>query len=58
MAARLPVLGSHPQWTTPVHVDDVAAVTVAALRGAPSLLHLGGPERLSRLEWVHRLLGG
>lgn len=55
LRAGLPVLVPHPQWTTPVHVDDVAAVTVAALGGAPPLLHLGGPERLSRLEWAHRL---
>lgn len=60
-AARLragsPVLVPHPQWTTPVHVDDVAAVAAAALHGAPRLLHLGGPERISRLEWAHRLAG-
>lgn len=43
------------QWTTPVHVDDVAAVTLAALRGAPPLLHLGGPDRISRTAWAGRL---
>ncbi|WP_084556947.1 SDR family oxidoreductase [Hamadaea tsunoensis] len=43
------------QWTTPVHVADVAAVTLAAVRGAPPLLHLGGPERISRFDWAHRL---
>src|SRR5262249_46074601 len=41
------------QWTTPVLVDDVAAVTEAVVgaTGLP-LLHLGGPERVSRAEWA------
>ncbi|WP_329251686.1 sugar nucleotide-binding protein [Streptomyces sp. NBC_01478] len=41
------------QWTTPVLVEDVAAVTTAVLAasGAP-LLHLGGPERISRADWA------
>ncbi|MBQ0977941.1 sugar nucleotide-binding protein [Micromonospora sp. M61] len=43
------------QWTTPVHVDDVAAVTVAALGGAPPLLHLGGPRRISRVDWAYAI---
>lgn len=43
------------QWTTPVHVDDVARVTIAALDGAPRLLHLGGPNRISRVEWAARI---
>ncbi|WAL94162.1 FAD-dependent oxidoreductase [Streptomyces sp. Je 1-369] len=42
-------------WTTPVHVDDVAAV-VAALLAAPDplppVLHLGGPDRVTRAEWA------
>ncbi|GHD24938.1 NAD(P)-dependent oxidoreductase [Nocardiopsis kunsanensis] len=44
------------QWTTPVHVDDVARVAGALLEpGAPApppLLHLGGPERVSRAAWA------
>ncbi len=41
------------QWTTPVLVDDVAEVTRAVLRGpAPELLHLGGPDRISRADWA------
>ncbi|MEU3415798.1 MULTISPECIES: SDR family oxidoreductase [unclassified Streptomyces] len=41
------------QWTTPVLVEDVAAVTAAVLRApAPGLLHLGGPERISRADWA------
>ncbi|MGV9214371.1 SDR family oxidoreductase [Micromonospora sp. RB23] len=43
------------QWTTPVYVDDVAAVTVAALGGAPPLLHLGGPRRISRVDWAYAI---
>ncbi|MFI7135085.1 SDR family oxidoreductase [Nonomuraea sp. NPDC050153] len=43
------------QWTTPVHVGDVATVALAAVREAPRLLHLGGPERLSRADWARRL---
>ncbi len=43
------------QWTTPVHVEDVAEV-VAALLSCPSplppVLHLGGPDRVSRAEWA------
>ncbi|NYI04218.1 SDR family oxidoreductase [Allostreptomyces psammosilenae] len=40
-------------WTTPVLVDDVAEVTAAVLAGpAPELLHLGGPDRVSRAEWA------
>lgn len=46
------------QWTTPVLVDDVAAVTVPLLRSGgqvPELLHLGGPERVSRAEWAREI---
>jgi len=42
------------QWTTPVHVGDVAQVTFAALARAPRLLHVGGSERISRVAWAHR----
>jgi len=43
----------YDQWTTPVLVDDVAAVTsaVLAVRDRP-LLHLGGPQRISRADWA------
>ncbi|MGW6907284.1 sugar nucleotide-binding protein [Streptomyces sp. NPDC054940] len=45
----------HDHWTTPVTVDDVAKVT-AALLGAveplPSILHLGGPDRVTRAAWA------
>ncbi|MFF0483062.1 SDR family oxidoreductase [Streptomyces sp. NPDC004435] len=44
------------QWTTPVLVEDVAAVTAAVLpSGAPPLLHLGGPDRISRADWAEAL---
>ncbi|WP_328875735.1 sugar nucleotide-binding protein [Streptomyces sp. NBC_00287] len=47
------------QWTTPVHVADVAAVTAAALApGTPGLLHLGGPDRVSRAEWAEAIAEG
>lgn len=42
------------QWTTPVLVDDVVEVTTALVEAtaAPPLLHLGGPDRLSRADWA------
>ncbi|WP_017572524.1 SDR family oxidoreductase [Nocardiopsis halotolerans] len=50
------VLAPTDQWTTPVHVDDVARVVGALLEpGVPPphpLLHLGGPERVSRAAWA------
>ncbi|MET8689315.1 sugar nucleotide-binding protein [Streptomyces sp. NPDC004732] len=42
-------------WTTPVHVDDVAEVVTALLTGTdplPPVLHLGGPDRVTRAEWA------
>ncbi|MFJ3645251.1 SDR family oxidoreductase [Streptomyces murinus] len=49
----------HDQWTTPVLVEDVAAVTAAVLEpGAPGLLHLGGPDRVSRAEWAAAIADG
>lgn len=45
-----------PQWTTPVHVADLAAVIGASLHGSvPRLLHVGGPELVSRLDWARRI---
>lgn len=42
------------QWTTPVLLDDVVSVTAALLRAdeTPPLVHLGGPDRLSRAQWA------
>jgi dTDP-4-dehydrorhamnose reductase len=53
LLAGEPVTVPYDQWTTPVLVDDVAAVTSAVLaaRDLP-LLHLGGPERISRADWA------
>lgn len=43
-------------WNTPVLVDDVALVVTTLLSGeAPSLLHLGGPDRVSRFDWALRI---
>ncbi|WP_030398103.1 sugar nucleotide-binding protein [Kitasatospora purpeofusca] len=51
-----PVEAPHDQWTTPVLVQDVAAVTAAVLvGGAPPLLHLGGPDRISRAAWAQAI---
>ncbi|MGC5660321.1 SDR family oxidoreductase [Micromonospora sp. WMMD723] len=49
----LPVEAPGDLWTTPVLVDDVAAVTTGLLRDpAGRLLHLGGPDRVSRADWA------
>lgn len=40
------------QWTTPVLVDDVAGVTATMAATGPELMHLGGPERVSRAAWA------
>lgn len=49
----------YDQWTTPVLVDDVASVTAAVLTpGAPGLLHLGGPDRVSRAAWAEMIADG
>ncbi len=46
-------------WNTSVLVDDVAAWTLALLgAGRTGVLHLGGPERLSRYEWAARIAKG
>ncbi|MFI1522698.1 SDR family oxidoreductase [Kitasatospora cineracea] len=54
-----PVEAPDDQWTTPVLVEDVAAVTAAVLAGeAPPLLHLGGPDRISRAAWAEAVADG
>ncbi|GGW63358.1 NAD(P)-dependent oxidoreductase [Streptomyces lucensis JCM 4490] len=58
-----PVEAPDDHWTTPVLVDDVAEVTAAVLRAGhplPPVLHLGGPDRVTRAEWagvIARALG-
>jgi len=43
-------------WNSPVLVDDVAAWTVALLLAERTgLLHLGGPERVTRYAWARRI---
>jgi dTDP-4-dehydrorhamnose reductase len=45
------------EWRTPVHVDDVArAAWELGVSDAADVFHLGGPERLSRLELARRLV--
>ncbi|MFD5652442.1 SDR family oxidoreductase [Streptomyces sp. NPDC127039] len=42
-------------WTTPVTVSDVARVTASVLCAPaplPEVLHLGGPDRVTRAEWA------
>ncbi|WP_371483082.1 NAD(P)-dependent oxidoreductase [Kitasatospora sp. NBC_00315] len=54
-----PVEAPDDQWTTPVLVEDVATVTAAVLgAGAPALLHLGGPDRISRAAWAEAVADG
>ncbi|MFD8565361.1 SDR family oxidoreductase [Streptomyces sp. NPDC059639] len=50
-----PVRAPDDQWTTPIPVDDVARVTAALLAmdaPLPPVLHLGGPDRVTRAEWA------
>lgn len=44
----------YDQWSTPVLLEDVAEATLALLRAdtVPPLLHLGGPDRISRAAWA------
>ncbi|TVQ07824.1 MAG: SDR family oxidoreductase [Leptolyngbya sp. DLM2.Bin27] len=43
------------EFRTPAYVEDVAAGLLLALEKAPGLLHLGGPERLSRYDFGLRM---
>ncbi|WP_405774059.1 SDR family oxidoreductase [Streptomyces sp. NBC_01538] len=55
LLAGEPVTAPVDQWTTPVLLDDAVDVTTALLRATrtpPPLLHLGGPERISRAHWA------
>ncbi len=54
-----PIEAPADHWNTPVLVDDVAAWSAALLHaGRTGVLHLGGPERLSRHEWAGRIAKG
>ncbi|MFQ4134794.1 SDR family oxidoreductase [Nodosilinea sp. PGN35] len=44
------------EFRTPAYVEDVAAGLLLALENAVGLLHLGGPERLSRYDFGLRLV--
>jgi dTDP-4-dehydrorhamnose reductase len=53
LRAGQPVTVPFDQWTTPVLVEDVAAVTEAVIGASDlPLLHLGGPDRVSRAQWA------
>lgn len=43
------------EFRTPAYVEDVAAGLLLALEKAPGLLHLGGPDRLSRYDFGLRM---
>ncbi|MCO5996990.1 SDR family oxidoreductase [Actinoallomurus rhizosphaericola] len=46
-------------WNTPVLVDDVAAWSAELVRTRRTgVLHLAGPERLSRYAWARRIAAG
>ncbi|TDC68103.1 SDR family oxidoreductase [Streptomyces hainanensis] len=56
LAAGEPVAVPDDHWNTPVLADDVAAWTAALLTTEHTgVLHLGGPRRLSRLDWARHL---
>ncbi|GAB3079085.1 SDR family oxidoreductase [Micromonospora schwarzwaldensis] len=51
-----PVEAPADQWTTPVLAQDVARVAEVVLSGGPHrLLHLGGPDRVSRSDWARQI---
>ncbi|MFH9008981.1 SDR family oxidoreductase [Streptomyces afghaniensis] len=54
LRAGEPVTAPVDQWTTPVLLDDVVEVTTSLARAQapPRLLHLGGPDRISRADWA------
>jgi len=53
LRAGQPVTAPMDQWTTPVLLADMSAVTAAVVTGrGPPLLHLGGPDRVSRAAWA------
>lgn len=54
------VRAPHDQWTTPILVDDVAEATRALLAApaVPRLLHLAGPDRVSRADWAADIAAG
>ncbi|MFJ6247474.1 MULTISPECIES: SDR family oxidoreductase [unclassified Streptomyces] len=58
LARGEPVEAPTDQWTTPVLVDDVARVVARLLAhegDLPPVLHLGGPERVSRAAWAREI---
>jgi dTDP-4-dehydrorhamnose reductase len=56
LLAGVPVEAPIDHWNTPVLVDDVAAWSTALLNaGRTGLVHLAGPERLSRHDWAGRI---
>jgi 5-epi-valiolone dehydratase len=59
LRAGRPVPVPDDHWNSPVLVDDVAAWTAALLAADHTgVLHLGGPRRLSRLDWARHLATG
>jgi dTDP-4-dehydrorhamnose reductase len=59
LRAGRPVRLFHDEWRTPLALPAAAQALVALARSSfTGLLHLGGPERLSRLEMGQRLAAG
>ncbi len=56
LSAAQPVAVPDDHWNTPVLVDDVAAWASALLASEHSgIVHLGGPRRLTRLDWARHI---
>ncbi|MFI6981445.1 SDR family oxidoreductase [Embleya sp. NPDC050154] len=54
-----PVAVPDEHWNTPVLIDDVAAWTTALLDSPHTgVVHLGGPRRLSRVQWARHIALG
>lgn len=59
LLAGEPVEAPIDHWNTPVLVDDVTGWSAALLdAGRTGLVHLAGPERLSRHDWAGRIAQG
>ncbi|MEV0399550.1 sugar nucleotide-binding protein [Actinoallomurus sp. NPDC050550] len=59
LRAGLPVEAPDDHWNTPVLVDDVAAWSAELVRTRRTgVLHLAGPDRLSRYAWAGRIARG
>ena len=59
LGAGQPVAVPGDHWNSPVLVDDVAAWAAALLHSEHTgVVHLGGPRRLTRVEWARHIATG